>query len=134
PTTRDERTVEGAINSFISDGILKDEKKIHDGQSYFVPEGETPSDRTIRQEMFKEAARGVLDRDQYTVSGGLITIRPKIEGRSAENSEHRIIADKMLEYFSSETVTASKNPVNETNLRLNLIKILTDMGISVISM
>lgn len=133
PSTTDERTLPGAINSFIQDGILEDSKTIVDGKSYFRPTGVTVTDKIIAEEVFKELAGQTFDKEQVTVTDGLIEIRPKTEGVSAENSEHKFISDTLLNYFSNDTVVSKKQPIDETNLKLNLMKVLNDLGVSVIS-
>ena len=134
PSTVDENTLPGAINSFIKDNILEDKKIIIDGKTYFRPVGESFYNKTVAEEFFKEVVGETLDTEQYTVRDGLIEIRPKTEEVSSEGSLHRIIADKMLEYFSADTVISKKSKIDENNLKLNLMKILSDMGVSVMSL
>ena len=134
PSTVDERTLPGAINSFIKDNILEPNKVTLDGKTYFKSTGETFSDRNISTEFFKEVAGETLDAEQYSVSEGLIEIRPKTVGESSKGSLHRTISDKVLDYFSNDTVITKKQTISEENLKLNLMKILSDMGVSVVSL
>lgn len=134
PLTLDERTLPGAINSFISDGIIDSNKVTLNGKTYFKPVGENYYDKEITREFFKEVAGETLDRDQYDVIDGLVEIREAIKAVSPDSSEHKVISDKLLEYFSNDTVVSKKEPINEANLKLNLMKILSDMGVSVMSL
>ena len=53
-TTLDERTTQGVINSLIVDGILKPNKVVFNGKTYFQTTGETYSDRKVSEEFFKD--------------------------------------------------------------------------------
>lgn len=134
PSTTDERTVEGVINSFIADNILEDSKTIVDGKSYFTTTGDDAQSKIISEEFFKENIKTVLPRKGYSVNKGLIEIFPKKDPISAKNSMHRVVSDKILEYFSSDTVVSKKAKISEANLKLNLMTILTEMGVSVTSL
>jgi len=134
PSTLDERTTEGTINSFIINKVITDEKVVYKGESFFSPVGETYYDRQISLEFFKESAKESLDKDQYSVKKGLIKIEKKVRKTSSESSLHKVISDKLLTYFSAGTVVNKKSKIDEKNLKLNLMRILSDMGVSVISL
>lgn len=134
PTTLDERTTHGVINSLISDGVLKPNKIIFNSKTYFQTTGETPSDRIVSEEFFKDKIKQMLPTYQVKVEGGLIEILPKVEIVKEEGTLRQTIMDKLLNYFSGDTVTGKNEIVNERNLKLNLMKILSDMGVSVMSM
>lgn len=134
PSTVDERTLPGAINSFIKDNIINPEKVVLNGKSYFKPAGETFYDRQVAEQFFKEVANESLDAEQISVNNGLIEIRPKTKGVSTKGTLHRTILDKTLDYFSNDTVISKKENISEANLKLNLMKILSDMGVSVVSL
>lgn len=134
PSNTDERTTEGFINSLIADGIIKPNKVTFNGKTYFQTVGNTAQDRMISEEFLKEVIAESLDKDQYTIENGLVEIRPKTKGESSEGSLHRTISDKLLNYFSNDTVISKKEKIDENNLKLNLMKVLSDMGVSVISL
>jgi len=134
PSTVDERTTEGLINSLISDNIVKPNKVILNGKTYFQTTGETAQDRMISEEFLKESLRTSLPKDSYTINNGLLELHPKEVVESKKNTLHRVISDKLLDYFSSDTVVTKKNKIDENNLKLNLMKILSDMGVSVLTL
>lgn len=134
PSTVDEGTLEGVINSLIVDGIIKPNKITFNGKTYFQTTGETHSDRTVSEEFLKEVLGESLDKEQYTIKNSLVELRPKTEGESTKGSLHKVIVDKMLEYFSTDTIISKKVKIDENNLKLNLMKILSDMGVSVMSL
>lgn len=134
PTTVDERTIEGLINSLISDNIVKPNKVVLNGKTYFQTTGETAQDRMVSEEFLKESLRSTLPIDSYTIKEGLLELHPKEIIESEKGSLHRVISDKVLDYFSADTVITKKNKINENNLKLNLLKILSDMGVSVVSL
>jgi len=134
PATLDERTTQGVINSLIVDGILKPNKVIFNGKTYFQTTGETPSDRMISEEFFKDNIKQMISKSEYKVEAGLIEIFPKKELVRDEGSMHQAVTDIVLNYFSGETVINKKAPIDERNLKLNLMKILSDMGVSVMSL
>ena len=124
PATLDSRTVEGVINSLIVDGVLKPNKVVFNGKTYFQTTGETPSDRMISEEFFKDNIKQMISKSQYTVEAGLID----------EGTMYQIVTDAVRNFFSGETVTSKAAPIDERNLKLNLMKILSDMGVSVMSL
>ena len=134
PTTLDERTTEGLINSLISDNIVKPNKVILNGKTYFQTTGETAQDRMISEEFLKESLRTTLPKDSYTISDGLLELHPKEIVESEKGSLHQVISNRLLDYFSSDTIVTKKNKIDENNLKLNLLKILSDMGVSVVTL
>lgn len=134
PATLDERTMQGVINSYIYDGILKPNKITFNGKTYFQTTGETPQDRITSEEFFKETIRTRLSKDQYNISNGLIEINETQIQESTPDSLHKVVSDKLLNYFSGDTIVTKKEKIDEKNLKLNLMKILSDMGVSVVSL
>lgn len=134
PSTTDQRTVEGFINSSIIDGVINEKKVTIDGKTFFQTSGETFSDKTISEEFLKETIGQSLDKNQYSIKNSLVDISPKKEELSSEGSLHKVISDKLLNYFSSDTVINKKSKINEENLKLNLMTVLSDMGVSVLTL
>ena len=134
PASLDERTVEGTINSLILDNVIKPNKVTLDGKTYFQTTGETAQDRIVSEEFLKEYLQTNLSKDSYTISKGLLEVHPKNIVESEKNSLHRVVSDKILDYFSGDTVVSKNNKIDEVNLKLNLLNILSDMGVSVVTL
>jgi hypothetical protein len=134
PTTTDDRTTQGAINNLIIDGLVNEEMTYHQGKKYFTPKGDTYFSSSVTLEFFKEKIGKVFSRDRWNVKDGLIEIKEESENEVDESSAVRIISKRVLEYFSSDPLLKMKDPISESNLRENLYDILTQMGVSVVSL
>jgi hypothetical protein len=134
PTTTDDRTTQGAINNLIIDGLVNEEMTYHQGKKYFTPKGYTYFSSNVTLEFFKEKIGKVFSRDRWNVKDGLIEIKEESENEVDESSAVRIISKRVLEYFSSDPLLKMKDPISESNLRENLYDILTQMGVSVVSL
>ena len=134
PTTTDDRTTQGAINNLIIDGLVNEEMTYHQGKKYFTPKGDTYFSSNVTLEFFKEKIGKVFSRDRWNVKDGLIEIKEESENEVDESSAVRIISKRVLEYFSSDPLLKMKDPISESNLRENLYDILTQMGVSVVSL
>ena len=134
PSTLDESTTAGVINTFISDGVLSDKKVIFDGDTYYQTEGDSFTTRKITAEFFKGEAKILLSRSQYSVENDLVKIEPKVDHKLDKGSMREAISNVLQNYFSAKTIVAKKENINKQNLKLNLMNILTDMGVSVVSL
>lgn len=134
PSTLDERTTQGVINSLIFDGVIKAEKTTYNGETFYTATGATPQQEKYTLEFFKEEVSSILPKRNYSVKNGLIKIKNVEVVPSKEGSTHRIISDAILGGLSQKTKISKKEKISERNLRLNLFSILNDMGISTLSL
>lgn len=134
PSTLDERTSQGIINSLILDNVIENEKVILDGDLYFRPKGADFQERQVSEEFLKEHLKTKLPKGKYSFKKGLLEIKDSDSKYSPENSVHKVISDKLRSYFSLDTVIPSKGMIDEKNLKLNLLQILSDMGVSVLTL
>lgn len=134
PSSLDERTSQGIVNSLILDNIIKPSKVTLDGKTYFQVTGETHQEKIVTEEFLKEYLKANLPKDSYTVKSGVLDIHPVKIVESQKGSLHKMVSDRLLDYFSSDTIVKKKDKIDETNLKLNLLTILSDMGVSVVNL
>ena len=134
PSTLDERTVVGATNALILDGILDPNQTVYKGDTYYRTMGLTEEDRKISLEFLKTEIKKVLPRRAYKIVGGLVKIINKKITPSGENTLHNKMARDIADMFTSNTVLGTGRKIDENNLKLNLLQVLSDMGVPIISM
>lgn len=134
PSTLDERTSQGLINSLILDNVIESKKVIFNGETYFQATGKDTNSKITTEEFLKEYIPTVVSKDSFSIKDGLIKINPIEITETKKGTIHRSISDNILEYFSNDTELSKIENINENNLKLNLLKILSDMGVSVITL
>lgn len=133
PSTKDESTKGGVINSLIVNNVIRQEKVVVDGKTYFQPTGDSIQEEKLTLEFLKGTINTMLPKRNYKIKDGLLEINNEKLEPSKEGSLHRTISDKIFEYFNKgKTVTSEK--VNEKNLRASLFQLLNDMGVSLTTM
>lgn len=135
PGHLDERTVEGLINSLITNKFIQPEKIIIGGETFYQVNGLEDVDYKLNEEALKEYLRTILPSYQYSIKDGLVKIeKPKEIVESTKDSLHNRISSKLLNYFSQKTIVKKTEKVNELNLKKNLLAILNDLGVELITL
>lgn len=131
PTTVDQNTKEGLVNSLIKDGAILPEQLNYNGELYYQIDTNSPVKFAATLEFLKQSIHGKAKDVTIKIDSknGLIKIEdsPKVD---TESSVEQKLTSLVIDSLLSETKAPTKK-ISESNLRQNLFKILNDMGISV---
>lgn len=129
----DTSTEKGFINKNIKEGLLSDNKIINNGEVYFQPGGLTEEGKGVKDMMLRQEALTNLGWRNYKKSENGYQFGEHL--KSDKGSEVNQILEKELQnILSIETSNFEEgSTLNENELKLRLLDLLNEMGISVTS-
>lgn len=128
-------TLDGFVNKYVKEGILKDEKVEYLGKTYYKSEGVNYVHEQINQNIIKQDLKALHGTASIKTNEGLIEI---IEPKAKEtlDKNHEKILKGLAEEFTRkiDTPTVSLRPqVSEEDLQLKLLNVLNKLGVETLS-
>lgn len=130
----DETTNDGFINSFIKQGIISDQKKVVNGVAYFQPRGYSQAATGIRDMLIGEQALINLGWKNFQrTPNGYTFIQPE---ETTPDRVQGILQEEIRTVLKENTNLKEEentNKLDENELKLRLLDLLSSLGINVMS-
>lgn len=136
--TFDHTTEKGFVNSYIKEGIMAEKKITRDGESYYQSAGHSPVAKGVYDSILGESFYVNFGSAGYIRGRNGYQITPKKETVSL-NEVDTILQNEIKNIFKArveakeQNTQATEQKLNEQDLKLRLLDLLNEMGVSVIS-
>lgn len=128
-------TMDGFVNKYIKEGLLKDTKVEYLGKTYFKAEGINYADERIGENIIKTDLKALHGTSSVKLREGLIEIIKKQPYTVLDKNHEKVlkgISEELIVNTNSKVV-APRPAIKEDDLQLKLLDVLNKFGVETLS-
>jgi LysM repeat protein len=129
---KDTDTESGVINHVIHENFVSGKMKLLNGELYFDIMGQDRLEQAINEEFAAETIVLTLGKIRVEQKNGYLRILPKKTQDSSIGKYTKAIFNAIASFTDSELLQ-QEEAIDESDLRLKLVSLLNDMGVSVMT-